>query len=224
MRSSETSMATIFARIGGSRTSGQPRNQDDRAALIALAQGIFCLVTGIWPLASIRSFEAVTGPKADRWLVKTAGVLITAIGAALRLAGWRKSVTPELRLLAIGSALGLAGIDVVYVVRGRIAKVYLLDALAELGLIAAWALSRSGGNHSPSSSPLSRAEQRASTMFRSPTSASGTERERMDEKHCMNHQSRIQLAEMTQPRTMHRSSLWAAWCIATTNEDRCGCC
>src|SRR5829696_9357239 len=116
-------------------------SQHDRGALIALAQGIFYIATGAWPLVSIRSFEAVTGPKADRWLVKTAGVLITAIGAALTLAGRRKSVTPELQLLAIGSALGLTGIDVVYVARGRIAKIYLLDAIAELGLVGAWALS-----------------------------------------------------------------------------------
>jgi hypothetical protein len=110
------------------------------AALLALAQGIFYIVTGVWPLVSIRSFEAVTGPKADRWLVKTAGVLIMAIGAALTMAGWRRSVTREIRLLAVGSALGLTGIDVVYVARGRIAKVYLLDAAAELALAAGWAL------------------------------------------------------------------------------------
>src|SRR5215217_2358528 len=111
MRSRDKSAASFLPLIFGWRTSAKPSNQDDHAALIALAQGSFYLVTGIWPLVSIRSFEAVTGPKADRWLVKTAGVLIMAIGAALTLAGRRKSVTPEMRLLAVGSALGLIGID-----------------------------------------------------------------------------------------------------------------
>jgi hypothetical protein len=155
MRSRETLAATFLIPLFGSRTSAQANNQDDRAAMIALAQGIFYLITGIWPLVSIRSFEAVTGPKADRWLVKTAGVLITAIGAGLTLAGRRKSVTPELRLLALGSALGLTGIDVVYVARGKIAKVYLLDALAELGLVGAWALLRRSDAHSPFTALLS---------------------------------------------------------------------
>lgn len=50
---------------------------------LALAQGAFYLATGIWPLVSMRTFERVTGPKTDKWLVKTAGVLITAIGGAL---------------------------------------------------------------------------------------------------------------------------------------------
>jgi hypothetical protein len=134
--------------------------KDDPAAMIALVQGLFYIVTGIWPLISIRSFESVTGPKADRWLVKTAGVLITAIGAALTLAGRSRSVTPELQLLAVGSALGLTTIDVVYVARKRIAKVYLLDALAELGLVGAWALSRRPGVRPASFNSLFRTEGR----------------------------------------------------------------
>ena len=68
-----------------------------------------------------------------------------AVGAALTLAGVRRSVTPELRLLAVGSALGLAGIDVVYVRRRRISRVYLLDAIAELALVAAWLFASARG-------------------------------------------------------------------------------
>lgn len=110
------------------------------AATLAIGQGLFYLATGVWPLVSIRSFERVTGPKADRWLVKTAGVLITAIGATLLSAGRRGRLTPEIPLLAVGSAAGLTTIDVVYVTKGRIAPVYLLDAAAEIALIAAWAV------------------------------------------------------------------------------------
>ena len=109
----------------------------DRA--LAIGQGVFYVVTGLWPVVSLRTFEAVTGPKVDGWLVKTTGVLITAIGAGLTTAGLRGRVTPDLKLVAVGAAAGLAAIDVVYVSRGRIARVYLLDALAEVGLIGAWA-------------------------------------------------------------------------------------
>lgn len=113
-----------------------------RPSAVALAQAIFYVITGIWPLVHIRSFMWVTGPKTDRWLVKTAGVLITVVGAALGLAGLRGRVAPEARLLAVGSALGLTGIDVVYVARRRISPVYLLDALAELLLVAWWLAAR----------------------------------------------------------------------------------
>lgn len=108
--------------------------------LVALVQGVYYLVTGIWPLLSMRSFEWITGPKYDRWLVKTVGVLIAVIGGVIMLAGQRKRVTPEIVLLASGSAGGLAAIDVVYVRRGRIRWVYLLDAVAEAGLIGLWGL------------------------------------------------------------------------------------
>ena len=47
--------------------------------------------------------------------------------------------TPDMKLVAIGAAAGLTAMDLVYVSRWRIAPVYLLDALAEVGLIGAWA-------------------------------------------------------------------------------------
>ena len=107
---------------------------------VAMVQGGYFLVTGIWPLVSIGTFQMVTGPKRDLWLVKTAGVLIAAIGAALLLAGARGELTPATALLAVGSAAGLAVIDVVYVSKGVIAPVYLLDAVAEAALIIWWAV------------------------------------------------------------------------------------
>jgi hypothetical protein len=86
------------------------------------------------------SFVAVTGPKVDLWLVKTAGVLIAAIGATLLLGARRRTVGPELAFLAVASAAGLAGIDLVYALAGRISGVYLLDAIAEIGLILLWGI------------------------------------------------------------------------------------
>ena len=106
---------------------------------VALGQAGYYFVTGVWPLVSIGTFQKVTGPKTDLWLVKTAGVLIASIGSVLAVAGLRKTSGPEIPLLAVTSAAGLTGIDVVYVAKRRISPVYLLDALAELTLIAAWA-------------------------------------------------------------------------------------
>jgi hypothetical protein len=111
-----------------------------RASAIALVQGVYFATTGVWPLLSIRTFEAVTGPKVDRWLVKTVGVLIGVIGSVLIAAGRRRRVTGELVALGAGSAAGLAAIDVVYAARGRIRRVYLLDAALEALLLAAWAV------------------------------------------------------------------------------------
>lgn len=105
---------------------------------VAIAQGAFFVATGVWPLLHMPSFESVTGPKTDRWLVKTVGVLVTMAGAAIGSAGLRGRITPETRLLAMGSSLALAAIDIVYTRRKRISRIYLVDAVAESGLIVAW--------------------------------------------------------------------------------------
>jgi hypothetical protein len=108
------------------------------APVLALVQGVFYGATGLWALVDLDSFMAVTGPKTDHWLVKTVGTLVTVIGAVL-LVAWRRGDVPfEVALLAIGSALSLATIDVVYVSSGTISPIYLLDAAAEVGLAVAW--------------------------------------------------------------------------------------
>ena len=108
------------------------------SSAVSLAQAGYYIVTGVWPIVHIPSFMKVSGPKVDTWLVKTAGVLITTVGTTLAVAGLRGQDTPEIPLLGVGSAAGLAGIDIVYVAKRRISPVYLLDALAELALIGAW--------------------------------------------------------------------------------------
>ena len=98
---------------------------------LALVQGVYFALTGIWPLVCIRTFMRVTGPKVDIWLVRTVGVLVLIIGCAIGLAGWRQNVTAEVALLAAGSAGGLMAIDVIYVLLRVISKIYLLDAVVE---------------------------------------------------------------------------------------------
>jgi hypothetical protein len=109
---------------------------------LALVQGIFYLLTGIWPILDIVSFQVVTGPKTDLWLVRTVGVLVTVVGAVLVSAGRSRRLTPEIVLLAVGSALGLAGIDLIYALSGQISAVYLADAVAEIGLAVVWLIAR----------------------------------------------------------------------------------
>lgn len=106
-----------------------------RHALLAFA--LYYAVTGAWPLVSMRSFEAVTGPKTDRWLVKTVGALIVANAIAVAAGARRRDPSAETVALAIGDALAFTAIDVTYVLRGRIRPVYLGDAVVELALAAA---------------------------------------------------------------------------------------
>src|SRR5688572_12925168 len=103
-------------------------------------QAAYYVLTGAWALVDIGSFQKVTGPKVDTWLVKMVGMLVVVIGAVLGLASRRRGVSPEIATLAAGSAAAFTSIDVFYVARRRISPVYLLDALAEVLLMAAWGL------------------------------------------------------------------------------------
>jgi hypothetical protein len=52
------------------------------------------------------------------------------------------------RTLAVGSAVGLGAVDVVYAAKGRISPIYLLDALLEAALLAAWFRAARSPRHS----------------------------------------------------------------------------
>jgi hypothetical protein len=117
---------------------GQPVTTPYRQ--VAAVQGVYFLLTGLWPLVGIDSFQAVTGRKMDLWLVYTVGTLVSVIGLTLLVAANARRITPELGVLAIGSAVGLAAIDVIFVARGVLSGVYLVDAVAELALIGWWIL------------------------------------------------------------------------------------
>lgn len=116
--------------------------QRDWAERLALLQGGFDVVTGLWPIVHLRSFEAVTGPKLEGWLVKTVGALVTVVGGTLLLAGARRRVGPEVRLLGAGTAAAFTAVDVIYTAKRRISPVYLLDAVAETALLAGWGVAQ----------------------------------------------------------------------------------
>lgn len=114
----------------------------NRRSTVAVLQGGYFMATGLWPLVSRRTFERVTGPKADFWLAQTVGVLVTGIGGVLLLGERRARLTPELELLGAASAAALGLVDLVFALRGRISKVYLAHAAAEVALVAGWARRR----------------------------------------------------------------------------------
>jgi hypothetical protein len=105
---------------------------------VAAVQSAIYVASGPWVLLDERSFQAVTGRKRDLWLAKTVGLLMTVVGAVIGSAWVHRRVTPEVRALGLGSAATLAAVDVVYVARGRISPVYLLDAAVEAAIGALW--------------------------------------------------------------------------------------
>lgn len=104
----------------------------------ALGQGLFFLVSGLWPIVHYRSFERLTGGKTDDWLVKTTGGLIAAAGAALVTCSRSPGSDGAARTLGLTSSAVLGAADVIYVARRRISPVYLVDAAVEAFWCARW--------------------------------------------------------------------------------------
>lgn len=104
--------------------------------IVATIQGIYYVVTGIWPVVSMGTFEKITGKKTDVWLVKMVALLVIVIGVVILVGHTDATV----KLLAILSAISFIVIDLIYSIRKVISKVYLLDAAAQSALIAGWLL------------------------------------------------------------------------------------
>ncbi len=104
----------------------------------AWLQGIYYFITGIWPLLHMPSFVWITGPKTDYWLVRMVALLIVAISLALLSAAYHKRVSAEIKILAIASIISFCIIDFYYAWVDRISGVYVLDGIAEIGLLLIW--------------------------------------------------------------------------------------
>ena len=102
---------------------------------LAYVQAAYYLATGVWAIVSRPSFEAVTGPKSDYWLVVTVSLQICAVGLAL-LAG---AVAGRISGPLCVSAAGFLFVDLYYPTRGVISSVYLLDAAAQACFLLLWA-------------------------------------------------------------------------------------
>ena len=110
-----------------------------RRATILRAQGAYYVVSGSWAIVDRRGFEAVSGRKADYWLVRTVGLLAASIGISL-LAGTRGGrPSSETTVLGVAAGVSFTAVDLVYVARRRISPVYLGDAIVH-GLLAGFAL------------------------------------------------------------------------------------
>jgi len=72
---------------------------------------VFNLAFGIWPLILYRSFEAVSGPKTDHWLVKTVARAVgrsrppSEVLVPRRLTAWQRPAVPVSALQQLSSSL-----------------------------------------------------------------------------------------------------------------------
>jgi hypothetical protein len=107
--------------------------------IVLVVQGLYYVVTGVWPIVSMQTFEAVTGPKTDDWLVQMVGLLAASIGITLLVHTVRQTLNREAVVLSVVSAISFASIDVIYSLKGTISKIYLADGAIQIVVICSLA-------------------------------------------------------------------------------------
>jgi len=88
----------------------------------------------------MRSFEKITGPKRDKWLVRTVGVLIVVIGCVLLSSAWAVAFPWPAALLGSLTAAGLILVDMIAWWTRTVSRIYLADAVVELAILTGWGL------------------------------------------------------------------------------------
>lgn len=101
---------------------------------VFLFQGAYFIITGIWPLLGMDSFIAATGPKQDTWLVEMIGLLSASVGLTFIVTSLRRQKPPL--VLGYSVALSFLLMDLIYVIKSVIGRVYLLDASIQFAFIA----------------------------------------------------------------------------------------
>ena len=105
-------------------------------------QGVFYVISGLWPIVHLKSFEKVTGRKREGWLAQSMGGLIAAVGVALIVGSLEQRPSRTLQVLGMGSALALGAADLIFAKRGTVSKIYFADAAAEGAALATWIIAK----------------------------------------------------------------------------------
>jgi len=103
---------------------------------VAAAHAGYYVVTGSWAIVHRKSFELVTGPKHDYWLVRLVGGLALAVGASLGAAAVTGRKSQDDRTLALATALAFVVADV-HAARSM-SRAYLGDVILHAVFVPAW--------------------------------------------------------------------------------------
>lgn len=127
-------------RVGSHGGTARPGTRAARQLL--WAQGAYYAVAGAWPIMHARSFEAVTGPKPDRFVLESTGALFAAAGLALVAAASRDGA-PDGSARLLSALVPAASTLAVLRHRPEIRPVYVADAVVQCAFgtavaIAGW--------------------------------------------------------------------------------------
>lgn len=105
---------------------------------IIWVQGIYTLITAVWPIIHVDSFMEVTGPKTDVWLVKTVGALLIPLAACLMSYLFIETDRRPAFILGTLSCVAFISIDFYYALKDIIPNIYMADGVLQILFLSTW--------------------------------------------------------------------------------------
>ena len=113
----------------------------ERSRLVAAVQGGSYIGFAAWLFTRPRQYRETHGIETNDWVLRAHGTWMLVTGSALLVAAARGTTTqPEVRLLGVASAVGLATNDGIGAMRREVASIYYSDLAWESAIAALWAL------------------------------------------------------------------------------------
>jgi hypothetical protein len=106
--------------------------------ILVLAHGAYLLVGGLWPLLHMTSFEEVTGPKEEDWLVRSVAGMLVVTGVVLLAQVRKQRVEVSAVAVAMGASLTLGAVGIITAAEGVIDPIYIGDGTVHIVFVALW--------------------------------------------------------------------------------------
>ncbi|MGV9013135.1 MAG: hypothetical protein ACOH13_11120 [Flavobacteriales bacterium] len=106
-------------------------------SLVLYAHALYLLIGGAWPLLSLRTFEEVTGPKSDHFLVRTVALILVLV-ASILFTQRKPPVERSAVFTAMGISCILGSVALFSAAGGWVWKVYFIDGGMHLLFASAW--------------------------------------------------------------------------------------
>lgn len=106
--------------------------------ILIFAHGAYLLAGGLWPLVHMPSFEEVTGPKEEDWLVRSVAGILLVIGVVLLGQLRKQRVEVSAVAVAMGASLTLGAVGIITASEGVIDPIYIGDGTVHIVFVALW--------------------------------------------------------------------------------------
>ena len=117
-----------------------PERPDRWRRWVLAAQGIYYIVTGLWPLLHFSSFASVVAFRVNPFQAHVFAALIIVIGGSLLEATRREPPGPFPTMLGIGVASAIALVSLVWLPRLGVASLLWADLAVEVAFAIALAI------------------------------------------------------------------------------------